>query len=165
MEEMKIAFEQSLLQNDAFSATIISIAVKAYYDQTEQKHGMPWALGFLILPLVYHKETAETCANKRRPSILPKVIAENKNIPLGVQDRLEKMTDMSMAGLRLAVASGSLTIDDDGVGLEIVPVGKLPPAKFVSEKAKTMKKAARVIGYAFAEVTIEQLGEFLLVRF
>ncbi len=162
---MRIAFEQSLLQNEAFSATILIAAVKSYYDQTDQKHGMPFLLSLLVLPLAYHRETAQTLAAKKRPSILPKALAENRNLPLGVQERMQKMLHMSMAALRLAIASQVLSIDDDGKALEIVPARALPVPEFSSTDAKLMNRAARAIGSSFAEMTLAQLGEFLLVRF
>jgi hypothetical protein len=162
---MRIAFEQSLLQNEAFSATMLAVAVKSYYDQTDQKHGMPFLLSLLVLPLIYHRETAQTFAGKRKPSILPKVLAENRDLPLGVQERMQKMLHMSMAALRLAVASRILSIDDDGKALELVPAPTMPAMEFSSKDTKLMNGAARAIGHSFAEVTLAQLGEFLLVRF
>jgi hypothetical protein len=162
---MRIAFEQSLFQNEAFSATLMCTAVKAYYEQTEQRHGMPFLLSLIVLPLAYHRETAKILAVKRRPSILPKTMAENRDFPLGLQERMQDMSNMSMSALRLAIASQSLSLDDDGTALELVPVGALPADNFTSEEAKLMKKAARALGQAFAEVTLPQLCEFLLVRF
>lgn len=161
---MRIAFEQSLFQNEALSATLMCVAVKAYYDQTEQRHGMPFFLSLLVLPLAYHRETATILAAKQRPSILPKALAEDRDLPLGVQERMEKMSDMSMAALRLAMRSGCLSIDDDGKDLELIPVGRLPTTNFLSHDARLINRAARAIGYAFTEVTLPQLGEFLLVR-
>lgn len=162
---MRMTFEQSLFQNEVFSATLMCTAVKAYYEQTEQKHGLPFLLSLLVLPLAYHRETAKILAVKRRPSILPKAIAENRDFPLGIQERMQDMSDMSMSALRLAIASQSLSLDDDGDALEFVPAKTLPADTFTSEQAKLMKRAARALGQAFAEVTLPQLCEFLLVRF
>ena len=162
---MKISFEQLLLQNDAFSATLITTAVKAYYDQTGQRHGMPLLLSLLVLPLVYHRETASVLAAKRRPAILPKAISENRDLSLGVQERMEQMTEMSMDALRLGVAAGVISIDDDGRSLELIPTKTQPTTTFSGDDAQLLQRAARAVGYSFAEVTLPQLGEFLLVRF
>jgi hypothetical protein len=162
---MKISFEQSLLQNDAFSATLITTAVKAYYDQTGQRHGMPLLLSLLVLPLVYHRETASVLAAKRRPAILPKAISENRDLALGVQERMERMTEMSMDALRLGIASRAISIDDDGRSLELIPATTRPTTTFSGDDARLMNRAARAVGCSFAEVTLPQLGEFLLVRF
>lgn len=162
---MELRFEQYLLQNDAFSAALLSAAVRSFYDQTERKAGMPLLLSLLVLPLAYHRETAETITSKRRPSLIAKAIAANRDLPLGVQERMEDMIEMSMSALRLAIGSSALAIDDTGTSLEIVPVGQLPPTTFASPDAKLLHRAARYVGQAIAEVSIEQLCQFLMVRF
>lgn len=162
---MELRFEQALLQNNAFSAALLSTAVRAFYDQTDRKAGLPMLLSLLVLPLAYHRETAETLTSKRRPSLIAKAIASNRDLPLGVQQRMEEMTEMSMSALRMAIGSQALAIDDTGSSLEIVPVGPLPPTQFASPDAKLLHRAARYVGQAIAEVSLEQLCQFLMVRF
>ena len=162
---MELRFEQSLLQNDAFSAALLSVAVRSFYDQTDRKTGLPLLLSVLVLPLSYHKETTETLISKRRPSLFAKAIASNRDIPLGLQQRMQEMTDMSMSALRLAIAASALAVDDTGTNLELVPVGTLPPTRFTSADAKRLRRAAKTIGQALAELSLEQVCQFLMVRF
>lgn len=162
---MDLKFEQALLQNDAFSAVLLSTAVRSFYDQKDRTAGIPLMLSLLVLPLSYHRETAEALVRKRQPSLFSKAIAANRNLPLGVQKRMEDMTEMSMSALRLAIGSHALAVDDTGTSLEIVPVGPLPPSAFASPDAKRLHRAAKCVGQGIAEVSIEQLCQFLMVRF
>jgi hypothetical protein len=118
-----------------------------------------------VLPLVYHRETAAKRVSKRRPSILAKALAENRDLALGLQERMEGMVSMSMDAVRLGICTGAMVIDDDGESMELIPGERQPSAAFSSEDARMMNRAARAVGNAFSECTIPQLGEFLLVRF
>ena len=72
---MRLLFEGLLLQNGVFSATLLSAAVKAYYEEKDRCHGMPLPVSLLVLPLSYHRETAVTLLSKHRPSLLAKAVA------------------------------------------------------------------------------------------
>ena len=160
---MDLFFEQNLTHNAALASHLISVAVRECYEQNDRKSGGQFPAAFSILPLVFHKNTAESFANKKRPGILFKALSDNREIPLGLQERMEGYADLTLASLNLAITLDLVYLDINGT-FEIVP-GKVSKMNFIHPYIKTAINAAKRVGQTLSELSIEQLCIYLNIRF
>ncbi|MCH8012994.1 MAG: hypothetical protein IIA61_13790 [Candidatus Marinimicrobia bacterium] len=160
---MDLLFEQKLTNNTALASHLISMAIRECFESKERKSGVELPLVFTILPLVFHKATAESLANKKRPGALIKALSENREIPLGLQERMEGFADLTLAALNLSFAANLLYLDVNGT-MEIVP-GKESKMDFTHPQIKTSINAAKRVGQSLSELNVEQLCIYLNIRF
>jgi len=160
---MDFLFEQKFLQNTALGAHLLWVATKECYEQNERRFGVSFPLVFLILPLVFHRSTAKALFNKKRPGALFKAISENREIPLGLQKRMEGFAELTLKCLNMCVSSGLLYIDIEEQ-LEIVPL-KNSHMDYSGYETKTVINATKRIGQSFSELNFEQICSYLNIRF
>jgi hypothetical protein len=160
---MDLLFEHKLTNNTALASHLIYIAVKECFELNERRAGVEFPLVFMILPLVFHKDTANSLANKRKPGVLIKSLSEKREIPLGLQNRMEGFADLTLAALNLSFAANLLYLDINDT-IEIVP-GKDLKMAFTHPQIKTAIKAAKRVGQSLFELNIEQLCIYLNIRF
>lgn len=117
---MDLLFEQKLTHNTALASHLISVAIRECFETNLRKSGVEFPLVFTILPLVFHKQTAETLATKKRPGVLIKAISENREIPLGLQERMEGLADLTLGAINLGFSTNLFYLDVNG-SMELVP--------------------------------------------
>lgn len=160
---MDFLFEQKFIQNTALGAHLLWVAVKECYEQNERKSGIPFPLIFLILPLLFHKATAISLSKKKRPGALFKAISENREIPLGLQQRMEGFAEETLKSLNICVSSDLLHIDIEEQ-MEIVPL-KNSHMGYTGYDTKILIQAAKRVGQCFSELNFEQICSYLNIRF
>ncbi len=159
-------FEHNVIQNTALATEVLWTCSNSCYSETNKAHGIAFQAIYLILPLVFHQSTAMAFSSKNRPGILAKVLAETRDLTIGLQQRMQAMAPLTSQALNLGFASGCLLFDaehDDGP--EVLP-GKLHPSvKHADEDVKILLGAAKRVGVVFGEVSFPQLCAQLRVRF
>ncbi len=161
---MDILFEQRIVQNTGLGAEIIWQAVFESYESNKRTEGVLLPLTFLVLPLTFHRRTAIALSTKTRPGAIYKALSEDREITLGLQERMESLSDRTLQSLSIGFSTGLLQLDQSE-GLQIYPVRKSPPVKHVTDNVKIIMNAAKRVGQAFSELTVVQLSKHLGVRF
>jgi len=159
-----ILFEQNIIQNTGLAAEAIWQAVNEAYETKGRAEGVPFPLVFLVLPLTFHKRTAIALASKTQPGAIYKALAADREIPVGLQARMQAMSDRTLSALSIGFSTGLLKLDQDQQR-QIIPGKKTPPVAHVTEDVKTILKAAKRVGQTFAELTIVQLASHLEIKF
>jgi hypothetical protein len=88
-----VLFEQRVVQNTGLAAEAIWQAANETFEAKGRAAGVPLPLAFLVLPLTFHQRTAEALASKAQPGALYKAIADDREITVGLQMRMQAMSD------------------------------------------------------------------------
>jgi Family of unknown function (DUF6521) len=103
--------EYANLLNPAFCSILLQNAIKGY--QKEKEQGMPYALLFLVLPLVLHSSTR---------NVLPKTTVTKLHIWLqrqpearvGFSDRASNLVPYTKEALAFGMQTGIINLREDG---------------------------------------------------
>ena len=161
---MDILFEQKIVQNAALAAEALWHAVNEAYETVGRTSGVSLPLAFVVLPLAFHERSARNLATKTQPGALYKALADDPEIIVGLQKRMESMANRTLEGLSIAFGSELLLLDPDHER-HLIPGRKTPPVTHVTEDVKLVLGAGKRVGQALAEMTIVQLAAHLNIRF
>lgn len=159
-----VLFEQRVIQNTGLAAETIWYAVNEAYLAKGRAEGTPFALVFLVLPLCFHQRTAGILASKTQPGALYKALAEDREMTIGLQARMQAMAGRTLQALSIGFQSKLLSMDSDGMR-QIYPIRKTPPITHTTEEVKTILNAAKRAGQGFVELSMAQIAIHLRVRF
>lgn len=159
-----VLFEQHVIQNTGLAAETIWCAVNEAYKSKGRVEGVPLALVFLVLPLTFHQRTASVLASKTQPGALYKAVGEDREIRVGLQDRMQAMADRTFQALSIGFQTKLLIMDSD-IMRQLVPGRRTPPVAHQTEQVKTILSAAKRVGQGFAEMSVVQIAVNLGVRF
>ena len=159
-----VLFEQRVTQNTGLAAEAIWQAVHEAYECKGRTEGVSLPLSFLILPLTFHQRTAKALASKTQPGALYKALAAEREITIGLQARMQAMSDRTFQALSIGFHTGFLLLDPDHQR-QLLPGKKSPPVVHVTEEVKVVLNAAKRVGQAFAEMNVVQLSTYLNIRF
>lgn len=162
---MDILFETNLVQNPGLAACAVFEAVSAFCKTKDDGSGLPFPFVFLILPIVFHKRTADNIKSRIGKGTLFKAIKDDPELTLGLQSRMESLFERTWEALSLAVSFELLAIDPNTA--EVCPLVRSLPdgAKPVLKPTKDILKAANRIGKAFSEHAEEEILKLLKVVF
>lgn len=153
-----------MIQNTGLAAETIWYAVNEAYQAKGKAEGVPFPIVFLVLPLAFHQRSAIALAKKTQSGAIFKALAEDREIVVGLQARMQAFSNRTLQGLSIGFHTGLLRIDQDQQR-QIIPGKKSPPVAHVTDEVKTILAAAKRIGHAFAEMTPVQLSGHLNIRF
>ena len=117
-----------------------------------------------MLPLTFHQATARLLASKTQPGALYKTLADNREITVGLQMRMQALSDRTFHALSIAFHTGLLLVDPDHER-HLIAGRKTSPVVHVTEEVKTIMAAAKRVGQAFSEMNLVQLSTQLNIRF
>ncbi|MDF7822548.1 DUF6521 family protein [Pontiellaceae bacterium B12227] len=159
-----VLFEQQVVQNSGLGAETLWHAVSEAYEVKNRVEGMPLLLAFIVLPLAFHKRSANALASKVKPGALYKAVASDREITLGLQERMQALSGRTLQSLSIGFSTGLLLLDS-GAEPQLIPGRKSPPTVHVTEEVKTLLSAAKRIGQAIGELPKTQLMTHLNIRF
>ena len=159
-----VLFEQRVIQNTGLAAEAIWQAVHEAYESSGRTEGVTLPLAFLVLPLTFHQRSAKILASKTQPGALYKALSEDQEITVGLQTRMQAMSERTFHALSIGFHTGLLLLDPDHQR-HLVPGRKSPPVVHATEDVKTILGAAKRVGHAFSEMTLVQLSTQLNIRF
>lgn len=164
---MNVLFEQDLIQNTGLGAEVIASAVQECFKTKEQRHGLPFPLLFLILPLAFHRKTVEVIKNKQFGGLLFKALNEWKGLKIGLQKRMEAMFPRTMDSCSLALASNLIAYDAQSVEFVSTPTcsTSLKRIKHSSTAVDDILRASKRIGNVLASHSLEELSQLLEIVF
>jgi hypothetical protein len=159
-----VLFEQRVIQNTSLGAEAIWQTVNEAYETRGRTEGVALPLAFLVLPLAFHQRTALALATKQQPGALYKALADDRELIVGLQTRMQAMSTRTFHALSIGFQSGLLLLDPDHER-HLIPSRKTQPVPHFTEDVKTILSAAKRVGQAFAEMSLVQLSTQLNIRF
>lgn len=159
-----VLFEQRVIQNTGLAAEAIWQAVQEAHEAKGRVEGVSLPLAFLILPLTFHQRTATVLSAKTQPGAIYKALADDREITVGLQMRMQAMSERTFHALSIGFHTGLLQLDRDHER-QLIPGRKTPPVAHVTDEVKVILNAAKRVGHAFAEMTLVQLSTHLNIRF
>ena len=159
-----ILFEQRVVQNTGLAAEAIWCAVHEAHEAQGRAEGVPFPLAFLVLPLTFHQRTATSLATRTQPGALYKALSDDREIVVGLQARMQALSERTFQGLSIAFQTSLLRLDQDHLR-QLVPGRRTPPVTHVTDEVKTVLGAAKRVGQALAEMSIVQVSTHLGIRF
>lgn len=159
-----VLFEQRVIQNTGLAAETIWQSVHEAYECSGRTMGVSLPLSFLILPLSFHQRTAKALASKTQPGALYKALADDQEITVGLQLRMQAMSERTLQALSIGFHTGLLLLDQTQ-DRQLIPGRKSQPVMHSTEDVKTILNAAKRVGQAFFEMSPVQIFTQLNVRF
>lgn len=143
------AVEEANLFNPAFCATLLAVAAKDFRGKAHRP--LPFALGFLVLPIVLHPDTRAVLPHSTITSLLSWVQG-NQACLVGFGQRVSQLKTMTREAILFGLAHDAIDLGDDG---EIAPArGFLAPTErrteFFTADARDCVDRAAFIGRWFS---------------
>lgn len=140
--------EEANLFNPAYCATLLAVVTKEYAKKTECP--LPFALAFLVLPIVLHEKTREELPHSTITALLP-WLQEHKPVLVGFSQRVARLRPATQEAVMFGITHGALSFD--GPALQVTGKYKAPTSArtdmFTKETIDTVE-AAGFIGRWFA---------------
>ena len=134
------------------------------FEAKDRAEGVMLPMAFLVLPLTFHQRTATVLASKTQPGALYKALADDREITVGLQMRMQAMSERTFHALSIGFHTDLLLLDRDHQR-QLIPGRKTPPVTHATDEVKIILNGAKRVGHAFAEMTLVQLSTHLNIRF
>jgi len=157
--------EVQAMQNPALGAVLVWRFACGYCPENAWENGAPMALAFIVLPIVLHDRTRSGVAATQMASGFRKFegkFKEKGDLLLAINQRTIAMRPLSLRSLRLALASGLLTL--------LPEKGALWPRTYATPRgtAKSVEelmKSAEKLGTWCSSLSLFELSGILRVEF
>lgn len=143
------------LMNPAFCAVLLREAIEKYHEKND-KLGMPYPIGFIILPLVLHQDTRKVLPNQNPKLTLHEWVEANPSVLLRFAERTRQLVPYTREALIFGIQQGTIRITNDvnQVG-HLIPTSKKYQQKYPWSKdsqAAIYKKQAGMLGRWLAQI-------------
>ncbi len=162
--------EVRAIQNPALGSILIWRAASSYQKTHLTSDFMPLPLAFLVLPILYHEETASLVTTTRTASGLRKLTEKFRSaeesktdLLLAVGGRATAMRELSWESLRLAFSSNILALDTAKGTL--LSLSETPLVSGVPLQIRPMLGNAEKLGAWFSSLTMYEIGLQMQVTF
>ncbi len=166
---MDIYFEQRVLHNPLLSGLVLWRFVRAYYDATSQSVAVDLRTSLLVLPMTLHKRTVGTIHRMHKTSGLAKALTDDPLIRVGLQDRVDSLSNLSFRAIHIACCAGLVGMDKTGPWPCLVPTSTVrnAPSNLApsSEDARSMIHTAERLGLWFASTDLDTICLTLNIAF
>ena len=138
--------EVANLLNPAFCGLVIYVCAEAH--ESGAGKPIPYALAFLVLPLVLHSDTRSTMKPNTR--YFEVWLNLNPEIKVGLATRARSLVPFTREALGFLQRSGKLTIRETDAALVVTRALRRPRRRFaLGEDTKACLAGARVLGKWF----------------
>ena len=141
-------FEIANLLNPAFCALLLYDSCNEYYKK--KKAGMPFALSFLVLPMVLHKPTRDLLPKSTSALIHP-WFQNNGQLRIGFAQRVRTLTPYTKETIIFGLQSQIFEIDQTG---NIIPIRKsiASPDWDPASEAVICREKAKLLGGWYSKI-------------
>ncbi len=157
--------EYYIVQNHALGALALYYFTKSYYE-TNDKNGALFPLAMVILPIIFNEKCYQSIGDVKRVTgrvSMLNVLADHRDIPVGLQRRMIEMKDQTFRSLNLAFAKGLIRYEK--AERKLIPGTYLRiPASQNNDNQKILQ-ASKILGKWFAFNSIEQICISLNITF
>ena len=139
--------EEANLLNPPFCCVVLGSACAGFREPNN--HPLPFALAFMVLPIVLHKHTRESLPLNTRTSI-PTWLQNHAEARIGFHERLMNLKPHTREALRYGLVSNWMAIGDSGL-IQCLVSGNLinKAIKSLNGDAKECVSRARFLGKWF----------------
>jgi ABC-3C biological conflict system middle component len=110
---MSRLIEHDIIQNIGIGALALHEFANRYFKEQKNLKGPSLALAMPVLPLVFHEQTLEHIVKRNFKGGFFKVTTEYREIPAGLQKRMESMSEQTFKSLNLAYQTKILTYNKE----------------------------------------------------
>jgi len=161
--------ETDYIQNSGIAAVLLWRAICGYTKSNENAP-CPLQLLFLVLPILFHEETAEFVIHTNKSSGLQLFTQKfgstkscKNDLLLSINARALDMRRQSFEALQLGMLKRLVALRvDDGM---VFPISTTTPKFNIPEAIKPLMSAADKLGFWFGQHTLFEIQELLKVRF
>lgn len=136
--------------------------------QAEDERPAPFALAFLVLPIVLHRATLEIVTSTNRPSglaLFAAKLGKEREQLLAVHERALLLRTLTLQSAAVGVSGRLLSVDYKDATLRAnVPEPK-PRRLVLPERVKDLGPASEKLGFWFSNLGTAQVANLLRVEF
>jgi hypothetical protein len=159
---MKI-LEHDIIQNVAIGSLALHRFVSRYFLEKGNLHGPALALAMPVLPIVFHDASLKSISSKHYEGGFFSALTGYRELPAGLQPRMQDMAEQTFKALNLAYQCKLLTYDKELN--EILPIENKVPTDQYNSDIKEILRGAERLGYWFAGLPLEQVCINLKITF
>lgn len=148
--------------NPSLGAYLLWRVAKEY--QAERGEALPFALAFIVLPLVLHRTTLEHVVSTQKPSglaFMVQKLGEQKDNLLAVHDRALQWRELAFNAVAFGVGGGALAVRYAEAQLVALPRSSGPS---LGIHVKRLDRGAERLGAWFARLSTPVIFALLKVR-
>jgi hypothetical protein len=160
---MSKLIEHDIIQNIGIGALALHQFTMKYFEEQKNLQGPSLALAMPVLPLLFHEQTLAQIAKRNYKGGFFKVTTEFRELPAGLQRRMESMSEQTFKSLNLAYQSKILTYNKELN--EILPIESKVEKQQYSEEIQEIFRGADRLGFWFATLPFEQICINLKIKF
>jgi hypothetical protein len=162
--------ETRIVQNPALGAVLLWRFTRGYSEGSGISAPTPIPLLYVLLPIIYHQETAEFVKSTQKASGLRAFVhkfdetkTSKSDLILAIHDRAKTMRSLTRHSLSLAIASDLIAVDvRSGT---VFPITKTQPKAGIPNSVSDMIKAAEKLGFWCSKLTLHEISITLKVAF
>lgn len=132
------------LLNPAFCGEVLRVAIKAYQKETNQ--GLPFALTFLFLPLLLHKDTRDRFP-KTVTTKFYQWLEENAVVKIFIGTRIKNLAPYTREAIQFLIYYEAININNQAE-LELIPYRKTKII-YKDDEIEDIYKKAEMLGKWF----------------
>jgi hypothetical protein len=162
--------EVRAVQNAALGSVLIWRTASQYQTTHETGNFLPLPLAFLVLPILFHEETAELVSSTRSASGLRKLTEKFRSaeesktdLLLSVGPRATQMRRLSWESVMLGVAANLITLNSSQA--TVMSLTETPLTAGVPLSIRPLLKNADKLGEWFAKLSLYEISLQVHVEF
>lgn len=162
--------ETRIVQNPALGSVLIWQFTVGYSEGSDVSAPTPLPLLFLVLPIIYHQETAAFVKSTFKSSGLRAFVnkfddtkTSKSDLIISIHDRARVMRDLTRHSLSIALASDLIALNPQ-TGT-VFPKTRTQPKAGIPDSIKDMIKIAEKLGFWCSKLTLHEISTTLKVAF
>jgi hypothetical protein len=160
---MRDLLEHDIIQNIGIGALALHRFVNKYFTEAEGTKGPSLALSMPVLPILFHQESLNNISSKRYDGGFFNALNSYRELPAGLQQRMQDMSKQTFRSLNLSYQSRLLTYNKELN--EILPIETKINSDHYNEDIKQILRGADRLGFWFASMPFEQICINLKIAF
>jgi len=160
---MSRLIEHDIIQNIGIGALALHKFTNAYFIEKKNLKGPSLAIVMPVLPLLFHEKSLDNIYSKRFEGGFFNAINGYREIPAGLQQRMEDMSEQTFKSLNLAYQSKLLTYNKELN--EILPIETKVKTDHYNAEIKKIISGADRLGFWFGALPFEQICIMLKIKF
>lgn len=164
-----LAKETQNIQNPALGAGLLWRFACGFTESHRTSDRVPLQLLFLVLPVLYHKATAEFVKGTLKASGLRAFAAKfgeskasKQDLLLAIHDRSIRLRPLTLQAIKIALGTRLISIQPDGT---VIALSQTNGASGIPADAKQMMKDAEKMGAWCSQLTLHEIATTLKLRF
>lgn len=166
---METLFEKYVAENYALAAFALYGASHRFRESTTLSPGLSLEQALLIPAMVFHQKTADAFAKTQRTDgLFYRVLTENVQLTVGLQDRMEDSFERSMKAIHFGASTRILYIEQAAEFRVCASVFDRPGTTFgkkASKETRHILQAADRIGFCLATTEFPLVCAALRISF